>query len=471
MRDAAINARPPQPAIRGLPRAHGVGQNPVTAMKTTLSCSLMVATLALFAEASTAADWPNWRGPANNGSTTETGLPTTFSKTENVKWAAAMPGPAASTPVVWQDRVFVSSIDTSTKSLIALCLKRSDGSELWRKEIGLGVSRDNRSNFASPSPVTDGTRVIFFYGNGDLVSFDLNGGEQWRRSITKDYGEFAFQWTFSTSPVLYDGKLYLQVLQRDVPVNGRGRTDGPNESYLLALAPDTGKELWRHIRPADARAESLEAFTTPVPFEYQGRKELLIAGGDCITGHDPQTGKELWRWGTWNPNRITHWRLVPSPVGAGPVVLACAPKGDPVYAVKAGLSGTLTNSDLAWISQAREVSTDVATPLYYEGSIYLLNTDRKMLHRIEPATGKVLWSGELPSRSKLETSPLGADGRIYMMNHDGIVFVAKAGGDQFELLHQTDLSDEGDRELRSSIIAAHGHLFVRTGQKLYCFGK
>lgn len=417
------------------------------------------------------ADWPNWRGPAFNGSTTETGLPETFSKTENVKWALDLPGQAASTPIVSGDHVFLTATDETTKTLLVYAVNRKDGRVLWKHEVGSGIARDDRSNYASPSPVTDGQLVYFFFGNGQLLAYDFAGNQVWSRNIQKDYGEFAFQWTFSTSPVLFDGRLYLQVLQRDVPANGRGRTDGPNDSYLLALEPPTGKELWRHIRPAEARMESLEAFTTPIPFEFNGRKELLIAGGDCITGHDPATGKELWRWGTWNPNRITHWRLVPSPLPAGSVVLACAPKGAPVFAVKAGLSGTLSDNDLAWVSTEREISSDVSTPLYYQGSVYLLNSDRKTLSRIDPASGKVFWTGELVSRSKFEASPLGADGRIYMMNHEGEVYVAQAGGDEFKLRHQVAMGGEGERDLRPSVIAAHGHLFIRTGKTLYCLQK
>src|SRR5206468_3658760 len=138
-----------------------------------------------------------------------------------------------------------------------------------------------------PSPATDGQRVIFFYGNGDLVAYDVDGKQLWKRNIQKEYGEFAFQWTFSTSPLLYGGKLYMQVLQRDVPANGRGKKDVPNESYLLALDPANGKELWRQLRPSEAVAESREAFTTPVPYEEGGRKQLIVIGGDCLTGHDP----------------------------------------------------------------------------------------------------------------------------------------------------------------------------------------
>src|SRR5262249_42018181 len=153
-----------------------------------------------------------------------------------------------------------------------------------------------------------------YYGTGNLAAFDFAGKKIWARNLSKDYGPFAYQWTYGASPTVFEGKLFIQVLQRDVPVRGRGRSDGPIDSYVLALDPKTGKELWRHVRPCDAVMESREAYSTPIPFEYERRKELLIAGGDCISGHNLDDGKELWRWGTWNPTRIGHWRLVPSPV-------------------------------------------------------------------------------------------------------------------------------------------------------------
>ena len=145
-----------------------------------------------------------------------------------------------------------------------------------------------------------------------------------------------------------------------MPVNGRGGDNNP--SYLLALDPKTGKELWKHVRPSDAVAESLEAFSTPIPFTHNGRKEIIVLGGDCITGHHADTGAELWRWGTWNAQKIGHWRLVPSPVAGAGVVLACGPKGAPVTAVKLGGQGKLPDSSIAWQSTTREVTSDVTTP-------------------------------------------------------------------------------------------------------------
>jgi len=413
-----------------------------------------------------AENWPHWRGPFYNGSTTEKGLPGDFSKTNNVKWAAPLPGPSAATPIIWGDRIFVSSTDRQTKSLRALCIDCKGGKVLWNHDLGAGFNQDGRSTLASASPVTDGKRVFFYYSTGDLVALDFGGNRVWSRNIQKDYGPFAFLWTYSTSPAVYDGKLFIQVLQRNVAVNGRGRADSPNDSYLLALDPKTGKELWKHIRPSDAQEESLEAFSTPVPFQGNGRAEVLIAGGDCLTGHDPGTGQELWRWGAWNPARLGHWRLVPSPVAGGGVVLACAPKGSPVYAVKAGGAGVLDESVVAWKSEDRAVSSDVCTPLFYKGRFYVLNGDRKKLARVEPATGKVEWLGDVGSAVKIESSPTGADDKIYFVNHRGEVFVV-AAAEQFKLMRVIPMGDEGDDLVRSTISVANGSLFIRTGSKLY----
>ena len=414
-------------------------------------------------------NWPHWRGPSFNGAAAEKGLPETFSPTENVVWTAPMPGPAAATPIVWGKHVFVSSTDQQNKTLLALCLDRATGKALWQREIASGIRKDDRSNYASGSPTTDGSLVYFYYGNGDLVAFDFAGEKAWARNIQKDYGPYAFLWTFSSSPTLYEGKLFLQVLQRDVAVNGRGRTDGLNQSYILALDPKTGRELWKQIRAADARQESYEAYSTPIPFQHDGQSELVIIGGDCITGHEIASGKELWRWGTWNPGKITHWRMVTSPVGGGGVVLACAPKGSPIYAVKAGARGSLDDAAIAWTSKEREVSSDVSTPLFYRGRFFVLNSDRKTLACVEPATGKVIWTGALEGRAKFEASPTGADDRIYMINHRGEVVVAGAG-DEFKVLHRVAMGGEDDATVRSTIAVSDGQLFIRTDKTLYCIG-
>jgi outer membrane protein assembly factor BamB len=415
-------------------------------------------------------DWPNWRGPNFNGATEAKGLPVKFSKRQNVLWTSPMPGPSAATPIILGDRVFVSSSDPKAEELLAICIERKTGKYLWKQVVGKGFRLDNRSNYASPSPVSDGKLVTFFYGTGDLATFDvINGRKLWSRKIQEDANGFAFQWTFSSSPLLHGGVLYLQVLQRDTGVRGHGKPRG-NESYLLAMEPATGKVLWKHIRPANAKAESLEAFSTPLPFKHNGREELVIVGGDCLTGHDPANGKELWRWGTWNPNRIGHWRLVPSPAVGGGVILACAPKGGPVCAVKAGAKG---QGQLAWKSAGRrdDISSDVCTPLFYMDKFYVMYGEGrdKMLTCVNPADGKAIWQTNLKSRALIRTSPTAADGKIYLQSHAGEVFVinAKTG----ELLHRTLMGEQGDNLTRASIAIAGSQLFIRTNGKLYCVGK
>jgi outer membrane protein assembly factor BamB len=422
--------------------------------------------------AADAGDWPHWRGPYFNGSTDETDLPSKWSTTEGVAWSIDLPGSSAATPIVWQDRLFLSGIDTARDTLTASCYDRTSGKQLWQHDIAQGTSRDKKSTYAAPSPTTDGKIVVFFYSDGHLVCFDSGGKRKWARNIQEDYGPFAFQWTFSSSPVLFGGKLFLQVLQRDVPVRGQGLADRENESYLLAMDPETGKTLYRQIRPSKAQAESHEAFTTPIPCTINGKPQLVVAGGDALTGHDLQTGHELWRWGTWNPRRIGHWRLVPSPVAGAGVVLACAPKGDPIYAIKPNGTGVLDDTAIAWTSadDVREVSADVPTPAFYEGDFFVLNDLRKHLSRIEPATGKVKWTMRTPGKAKYEASPLAADGKIYLISHGGeaAVIDATTGAVLCEVL----MDEPTNREVvRASIIAAHGQLFIRTTRHLYCIGQ
>ncbi|MCA9213585.1 MAG: PQQ-binding-like beta-propeller repeat protein [Planctomycetales bacterium] len=415
-------------------------------------------------------NWGQWRGPFFNGTTNETNLPTQWTRTENTAWVAELPGASAATPVVWGDRVFVSSVDAGRDKLVAICIDKKTGSEVWTRDISDTIRKDSRSTFSSPSPVTDGNVVIFFYGNGDLLAYDFDGDEKWRRNIQNDYGQFAFLWTFSTSPVLYDGKLFLQVLQRDVAVDGRGFRDRKNESYLVALDPASGEELWKHIRPSEAKMESREAFTTPMPFEFNGQKQLLVIGGDDLTSHDIDTGQELWRWGTWNPQRITHWRHVPSPIAGDGTVLVCAPKKDPVYAIKLGGTGTLGDEAVAWeSSDNRIVSADVPTPAFYDGDFFVLSDVRNTIMRVNPKNGEVVWQARTPGRAKFEASPTVADGKIYTVNFVGdvVIFDAKTG----DVINNISMDEASEDAIRSSIVVSDGQLFIRTNAKLYCIGK
>jgi outer membrane protein assembly factor BamB len=257
--------------------------------------------LALATLCSSAGDWLQWRGPNFNGSTEEKNLPETLAK-ESALWKAPLPGPSGATPVISGDHVFLTSPDAD-KNLNLICLNRRDGSTLWKKTIATGDRTIGRNNMASPSPVTDGKVVYALFGTSDLAAFDFEGKELWSRNLGKDYGRFSIMWIYGSSPLLWENKLYIQVLQRDPPDDyAHAKDSHPNrESYLLCLDPKNGQTKWKQVRPTDAIKESQEAYSTPIPFKGPNGWEILLLGGDYTTGHDPETGKELWRAGGLNP--------------------------------------------------------------------------------------------------------------------------------------------------------------------------
>lgn len=421
----------------------------------------------LLIQSTFAANWPHWRGPNFNGSADERGLPETWSKTENVVWKAPLPGPSGSSPVIWGDHVFVSTPDAQ-KNLNLVALNRKDGSVRWQKQVGIGDRNAGpRSNMTSPSPVTDGKIVVALYGTGDMAAFDFEGKELWKRNLGAESGKFAIMWLYGSSPTIYEGKLYVQVLQTTpVPEGYTHARDGKEtrDSFLLCIDPATGKDIWKQVRNSEARQESKESYATPIPFEGPNGKEILVLGGDCITGHDAKTGAELWRAGGLNPKNDPWWRIVPSPVAGGGVILASAPKRDPVHAFKAGGKGNITESHLAW--RLTENPTDWSTPLFYKNRFYVLDGDRHVLTCLKPESGEKIWQTKIEVREPIWSSPLGADGRIYLISEGGTAFVVDA--EQGKVTSTIPMS-EGPA--RSSIVASQGQLFVRTAENLYCIGK
>ena len=408
-----------------------------------------------------ASDWPQWRGPHFNGSSDAKNLPDALDENHQL-WKASLPGPGAGTPIISGDHIFLTALDAQSKKLLGLCLDRKDGHELWRKEIGNGFQMNGRNNMASPSAVTDGKTVWFYFGTGDLAAFDVQGKELWSRNLQKDHGAFNVQWIYASSPLLYKDKLYIQVLHRDVPPWGPSPTTKA-DSYLLAIDPKSGHDLWKVNRPNDAREESKESYATPLPYENEGHAEILLIGGDCVTAHDPADGHELWRFGGWNPQKINHWRQVAGLVAGDGLVFACVPKGGPIFAIKDGGQGDVTQSHLAW--RSTEVSSDVCVPLFYKDRLYVLDPDRKTLSCVDPRSGKKQWSGKLGGDAPFRASPTGADGKIYCMNEAGDVWVVAA--ESFKVLYQGSLN--GDRS-RASIAVVDTEVLVRAGETLYAFG-
>jgi len=428
----------------------------------------IAATILLGLPAAWGGPWPNWRGPHFNGSADEQGLPDSWTDTENVVWTAPLPGPAASTPAVWDGKVFVSSPVKGGDDLLALCFDARTGRQLWSTALGKSDRNFPRNNLATPSPTTDGHSVFFLYGSGDLAGLDLDGNVVWSRNIEADYGNITCQFGYGSSPMVFDGKLYIPVLRRETAWR-EPRAGEPFESYLLALDPATGKTLWKHVRASDAQDESLDSYATPIPFESGGRTEIVLTGADYVTSHDPATGAELWRYCYAPDRRDTRWRLIPSVVTGAGMVFGVQPRGgNDLFAIKSGGRGLLSQDHIAWTFG--RVTPDVPTPLFYRGNLYVLDGTRhgKVVTCLDPKTGKTRWQGKIGGGGPWRASLTAADGKLYCINEDSEAIVLSAGDEEFKILHRFDMKDE---PVQASIAIADGRLFVRTASKLTCVGK
>ena len=413
-----------------------------------------------------AENWAQWRGPNADGTSNETKLPTTWSKTENVAWATKMPGFTASTPIIWGDRVFTTAGDKD-KGLLAICVDAKDGKILWSDKTGEDRRTPGRNhNMLSPSPVTDGKSVFFLFGTGDMVAYDFAGKRLWTRNIEKDYGPFITKWGYGSSPMLHDGKVYVLALQnkKSGEYGIKGHPAGVVDSYLLALDAATGKTVWKHVRPTDASGESTESYATPLLCEIGGQKQIVLHGAEYLTGHDPKTGKELWRWQFVPRDREKWQRVVSSAVAGDGVVYFGRPRWRGLYAVRPSGKGVLKPEAMLW--KHDKFANDASTPLLYKGRLYVLCGKTKTIACMDIKTGKPVWTKKLDAKSQFRSSPTGADGKIYFTSMNGAVFVLKAG-DEFKQLAKIEM---GEKKCLSTIAVSGGRLFLRTPGFLYCIG-
>ena len=272
--------------------------------------SIVVCVLAL-SDPAVGSQWPQWRGPNHNGVSGARALPTEWSETTNVAWKVPLPSWGGSTPVVWGDRLFLTSPSAPAKErddgnvvrrfprggrnqpggddILLMCFDVRDGRKLWQATLCSNNTLYGKQNMASPSPVTDGQHVWAMSGTGVVAKFDLDGGRVWRRDLQADYGKFGLYWGYASSPLLDGDRLYIEVLHGAV-------TDDP--SYVLALDARDGKTIWKTNRVTDAPAEAPDAYTTPAMTVIDGKKRLIVTGADYVTAYDPESGEELWA-GCW----------------------------------------------------------------------------------------------------------------------------------------------------------------------------
>jgi len=410
-----------------------------------IPCLLMMGGVSLAAE-----NWPQWRGPQGNGVSAETSLPVEWSTTQNVAWKLAVPERSGSTPIVWNDHVFLNVGDGPNLELWAV--DRADGSIRWKRPLGGGNVRMQKQEMSSPSPVTDGETVWVMTGTGVLKAFSFDGVELWARDIQRDYGRFGLNWGYASSPLLHDGGLYVEVL------HGM-KTDDP--SYVLRIDAATGETRWRVERPTRAIVESPDAYTTPALLQYADVTEIVISGGDVVTGHDPATGRELWRVNGLNPTNNRSYRIVASPVVYDDLIVAPS-RERPLLALRPGGRGDVSASHVRWrFNNGPDVPTPVTDGVYF----YSIN-DRGIMYCLNARTGETVYGPQRLRNATYSGSAVLADGKIYITDEDGVTTVVRAGP-KFEILAENDLVDY----TLSSPAISEGQIFIRTATFVYAIGE
>jgi outer membrane protein assembly factor BamB len=448
--------------------------------------TLFIATAPAAAE-----DWPAWRGPRGTGVSGETGVPLAWSERENVRWRTPLPDRGNSTPVVWRDRVFVTQATEGGRRRSLMCFGRADGKLLWQAGTTFeGREPTNGQNpYASASPVTDGERVVVYFGSAGLFCYDFAGKELWRRDVGR-----VDSWQGSgSSPVLYKDLCILNA--------------GPGtEAVLIACDKRSGEVVWRVTPPGTpakppAEAEAgggksdaapppppapggfdnamnsadptgaggfLGSWSTPVFVRPGDRDEMVVVHAFQVSAYDPLTGKELWRC-----EGLPEQSFASPAVGEG-ILVATGHKvkggGTRVTAVKlaAGAAGDVTATHRLWQT---DVPKDcIGSGVVTGGHVYLV-TQFGSIVCLDAATGKKRWEKRLEGsggKNGSWASLVLVDGRLMVPNHSGQVFVLRAGP-EFEVLATNVVG--ADEVTCSSLAVSDGQVFLRTYKALWCFGK
>lgn len=383
--------------------------------------------------------WPRWRGPDGNAVSSDSRLPLEWSHQPQVAWKTDIPGEGTSSPIVWQERVFVTSALEEGQRRVVHCLERDSGRIVWSRDL-----RHDRpevtsavTGHAAATPATDGQCVVASFGNAGLVCYDRDGKLLWHKVL----GEMETELGFASSPILFRGRVFL-VCDHD---GDRFRTF---DSFLIALDLRTGKEIWKTERPGLYRS-----WSTPIIVPAQdNRFELVVNAQDELRGYDPETGKQRWCL-----DGMSNW-VTPSPVFRHGLVFATSGRNGPIVAVQPGGTGTVTPR---WRHPTG--GPYVCSPLVYGDYLYV-PTEAGILHCYDARTGKEIYRERLAG--KFTASPVAGAGRLYWTNEDGLTYVVRAGP-VFEVLAQNALNEPC---LASPAIAA-GRIFLRTERRLYCLAE
>ena len=454
--------------------------------------------------------WPHWRGPSHDGVSTETGLPVTWGaecvgtppgevadqaiggpsaaavgqppprrpggpgggpqgrpivpiacndfETTNIAWKLPLPAFSGSTPIIWGDMIFLNVATAANTGEVELwAVDRRTQDVAWKRLLVDANLMSNKHNMSSPSPVTDGRYVWVMTGFGIFKAFDFTGKEIWSRDLQSDYGPFGLLFGYASSPLLRGNALYVQVL------HGM-KTDDP--SYVMKIDAETGKTIWRVERSTPALHESPDSYTTPAWVDVDGRAELIITGGDVISGHDPDTGRENWRADVLNPQRARNYRIIASPTVVDGLVIAPT-RINPMTAIRPGGRGDVAGSHVVWqFAQGPDVPTPVS-----DGTLLYVVRDNGVVFALDVKNGKTVYGPERLPSGTYSASPILADGKIYVTTEEeGLTTVYRAGP-KFEILSSNSLLGDCSPYCLSTVAISEGQIFMRTSSYLWAIGQ
>jgi len=392
-------------------------------------------------------NWTRFRGPSGQGISNEINLPVKWSNSENVKWTADLPGQGWSSPIVFEDHIFLTAATEEGVSCQVICINRKDGSIAWSKEVHRqkpGPMRKQNS-YATPTPVTDGKLVYSVFYDGTVIAVDFSGNIVWKNNEIKFFSLHGL----GASPILVNGQIIM-------PFDGSSREETQigwkipwEKAVILSLDAEDGSVRWK-----GSRGKSRVGHVTPILVDDD--KQLISAGGDRVQGFDPNTGKRIWSIYSQGEG------VTPSPVvGDGLLYTSSGFEAPTLRAIRLGGKGEVTNSHIAW-EQKNGVAA-LASLLYVKPYLYSISRDN-ILHCLDASSGDIVWRERLSGT--YSASPVYADGRIYILSAEGETIVLRPGA-KYDELARNDISDT----CNASMAISQGKFYIRSANKLYCIGK